>query len=112
MNGVSFSMDQDRMTAVAQLWKAHRDAAFPARLRSTDVAGIEMVLLDADVAGCVSAWLDNGDMDDRRRECLVNRERDLARVVPELSGYEASYYQRLLDMTVMVLGTRGDSTSG
>jgi hypothetical protein len=48
----------DRMTAVARLREAHGDAAFPDRLRSADIAGVEMVMLDADVAACVGIWPD------------------------------------------------------
>lgn len=105
-------MDQDRLTAVAELWKAHREAAFPGRLRGTDVAGVEMVMLDSDVVGCVSTWLDNGGaVEDRWWDVLATCERQLERVVPELSGYEASYYRRLLDMTALVLDTASGSPS-
>jgi hypothetical protein len=97
-------MDQHRMTVAAEVWKAHRDAAFPGRLRSADIAGVDIVMLDADVAGCVSSWLDNGGaIDDRRWDILASCERDLERVVPQLSGYEADYCQRLLDMTAVIL---------
>ena len=105
MIGVPLSME-DRMTAVARLWEAHSEAPFPSRLTSVDVAGVEMVMLDADVAGCVSTWLNNGgNIDDRWWAVLATRERQLERVVPKLSDREAAYYQRLLDMTVLVLGS-------
>ncbi|GAB7051354.1 hypothetical protein [Catenuloplanes indicus] len=106
-------MKNDRMTGMARLWTAHRDAAFPDRLRSVDIAGIEMVMLDADVAGCISTWLnDGGNIDDRWWDVLAARERDLERVVPELSGDEAAYFQRLLDMTVSVLDSSGELPPG
>ncbi len=106
-------MKNDRMSGVASLWEAHRNAAFPGRLRSVDIAGVEMVMLDADVAGCVSAWLnDGGNIDDRWWDVLAVRERHLERVVPELSGDEAAYFQRLLDMTVLVLDSSGELRPG
>lgn len=102
----------DRMTAVAELWKAHSSAAFPGRLRTVDIAGVEMVMLDEDVAGCVGIWLSHGcSIDDRRWEALATRGRQLTRVLPELSGDEAVYYQRLLDMTVLLLDSRSDPPS-
>lgn len=92
------------MTAVAELWQQHRSALFPGRLRSIDIAGIEMVTLDSDVAGCVSVWLENGGtIDDRRWDVLASCERRLELVVPELAGYEAVYCRRLLDLTMLIL---------
>lgn len=47
-------MAEDRLAAVARLREAHLQAPFPRRLYGEDVAGVEMVMLDSDVAGCVS----------------------------------------------------------
>ncbi|WP_203861671.1 hypothetical protein [Plantactinospora mayteni] len=36
-------------------WAHHgAQTAFPARLMAVDIAGVEMVMLDADAAGCIS----------------------------------------------------------
>lgn len=97
-------MPGDRVTAVTELWKAHREAAFPGRLRGEDVVGVELVMLDSDVASCIMSWLNNGgEIDDQRWNILAACEQDLDRVIPELAGHEASYYRRLLDMAVLVL---------
>ncbi|MBM2620641.1 hypothetical protein JIG36_34590 [Actinoplanes sp. LDG1-06] len=97
-------MNDDRSVAVTRLWDAHLGTPFPGRLRSVDVAGVTMVLLDADVAGCVTTWLDNGGtLDERRWDTLATCELHLERVLPELSGAEAAYFQRLHDMAVLVL---------
>ena len=99
-------MDDDRMATVARLWQAHCGAPFPDRLKSADVVGIEMVTLDADVSGCVSAWLKGGgSIDPRRWGILASRERELQRVVPALSGHEAAYCRRLLSLTELVLAS-------
>ncbi|WP_346173532.1 hypothetical protein [Streptomyces cuspidosporus] len=45
---------------VARLWQEHLLAAFPADLRGAELAGVDMALLDASIAGCVSTWKDNG----------------------------------------------------
>ncbi|MEU8610458.1 hypothetical protein AB0C29_20970 [Actinoplanes sp. NPDC048791] len=97
---------QDRMSAAAELWKTHCHTGFPGWLRSTDVAGVEMALLDADVAGCISSWLNNdGLLSDRRWAVLAGGERQLVHVLPELSGDEAAYCQRLLDMTELAMNS-------
>lgn len=109
MSGMVLSMKKDRTTVVSKLWRRHCKAAFPDRLRSVEIADIDMVMLDADVAGCICTWLDHGgSIDGRRRDVLAACERQLARVVPELSGYEAEYYERLLDMTVLILDVPRD----
>lgn len=96
--------EDDPLSVVKQLWNAHYAAAFPRRWRGVDVAGVEMVSLDSSVAGCVSVWLENsGTLDDRRWDTLATCEQQLGRVLPKLSGAEATYAQRLLDMTVHVL---------
>ncbi|MEH0841443.1 hypothetical protein V6U81_03485 [Micromonospora sp. CPCC 205711] len=80
-------MTEDRITAVAELWEAHQQSPFPGRLRGMDVAGVEMVMLDADVAGGVMSWLHNGgDIDDQRWGQLAACEEQLALVIPELAG--------------------------
>jgi hypothetical protein len=79
---------------------------------AVDIAGVEMVMLDVDAAGCISTWLINsGDLNDWWWDVLAAREQDLARVLPQLAGYEASYYQRLLDMKALVLGPPDDFDS-
>ncbi|WP_370949671.1 hypothetical protein AB5J62_19475 [Amycolatopsis sp. cg5] len=94
----------DRLAAVTTLFDAHLKAPFPGRWRGADVAGFDMVMLDAGPAGCVSVWLERqGLLDDWRWNVLAECEQRLVRVIPELDAYGREYYQRLLDMTVLVL---------
>jgi hypothetical protein len=82
-------------------------------LRGVDFEGVDMVLLDADVAGCVSTWLDrNGSLDDWRRGVLTVCRDRLSRVLQGLDGDDAVYYRRLQDMAVLVLDTPGRSATG
>jgi hypothetical protein len=94
----------DRRAAVTTLFEAHRKAPFPSRWRGADVEGIDMVMLDATAAGCASAWLEQQSLvDDQRWDVLAECEQRLIRVIPELDACGREYYQRLLDMTVLVL---------
>lgn len=52
--------------SVQRLWDEHCDAPFPARLGGQEIAGVEMVMLDADIAGCVQTWLANKGQLDKR----------------------------------------------
>lgn len=51
--------------ALARLWDAHRDAAFPAQMRGREIAGHDMGLPDATLAGCLSSAL-CGPLDPQR----------------------------------------------
>ena len=58
--------------SVQRLWDEHRATPFPARLRGAEVAGVDMVMLDADIAGRVASWLGNdGRIDEERKAVLV-----------------------------------------
>lgn len=96
----------EQVEAVARLWDAHLRAEFPAQLRGAELAGADMVLLDADVAGCVSTWLQTrGHLDDWRTGLLMQCVNDLDRVLPLLAGAGAfAYYERLRVMAVAALG--------
>ncbi|MET9262697.1 hypothetical protein [Amycolatopsis sp. NPDC004079] len=94
----------DRLATVTTLFEAHRKAPFPRRWRGTDVAAVDTVMLDENSSGCISTWLQRqGLLDDRRWNILAECEQQLIRVIPELDAYGREYYQRLLDMTVLVL---------
>lgn len=95
---------KDRLAAVTALFEVHVKAPFPSRLRGADVAGFDMVMLDADPTGCISTWLQRqGLLDDWRWNVLAECEQRLVRVIPVLDAYGREYYQRLLDMTVLTL---------
>lgn len=68
--------------------------------------GIDLVMLDATAAGCLSVWLEQqGLADDRGSAVLAECEQRLNRVIPRLDAHGREYYQQLLDMTVLVLET-------
>lgn len=103
----------ERLAAVAALYEVHRNAHFPSRWRGADVAGFDMVMLDAFPVGCISVWLAHaGVLDDRRWNILAEYEQQLLRVIPELDEYGREFYQRLLDMAQLVLEADSPSSSG
>jgi hypothetical protein len=102
----------DRLAAVAALYEGHTNAPFPSRWRGADVAEFDMIMLDADPSGCISVWLKrHGVLDDWRWNILAECEQQLLRVIPELDEYARVYYQRILDMAVLVLEADYSSTS-
>ncbi|MFF9817756.1 hypothetical protein [Streptomyces sp. NPDC014006] len=97
------SRENEHRAVVARLWQEHLDAKFPAGLRGAELMGIDMVMLDADVAGCVSAWRANSSaLDPNRRRILHNCIADLDMVLPVLTTAEDfRYYQRLRHLAVL-----------
>ncbi|KKK05318.1 hypothetical protein LQ51_14810 [Micromonospora sp. HK10] len=99
----------ERERLVTELWQEHLRAPFPDRLREADVAGVSMVLLDADLAGCVSVWRSaGGTKDDGRLRILERRLGDLDQVLDLLGDPdEATYCRRLGRLARLVAGATG-----
>lgn len=100
--------ETEKLDAVGRLWDAHLRADFPPYLRGAELLGIDMVLLDAEVAGCVSSWLHGrGHLDEERRRILACSVADLNNVLPILADHQVgayAYYGRLRAMAVATLG--------
>ncbi|MFE2579609.1 hypothetical protein [Streptomyces sp. NPDC059378] len=80
---------------LAVLWQAHRRAPYPESFRGVDIEGVELILVDADVAAVVRRELDGG-LDDRCIAYLWARIADLDKVVPLINEeYCASYFAGL-----------------
>lgn len=83
---------------LARLWEGHLRALFPDGFRGVDFDGVDLVLLDADVAGLVQREL-NGGLDDRGIASLWGCIADLDKIVPLINEeYCASYFTKLRTM--------------
>ncbi|CAK7283688.1 hypothetical protein [Streptomyces misionensis] len=108
-------MDEaERLRDVSRLWEEHRRAVFPADARGAEPAGIDLVLLDATVAGCVSGWLDGGgSLDAERGRILRDAVTDLGRVLPEITGADGSrYFRHLRRLAALVSAASPGATLG
>ncbi|MFB7618355.1 hypothetical protein [Kitasatospora sp. NPDC056181] len=92
---VNRAQPEDRLTL---LWEEHRRAPYPDGFRGIDIEGVELILVDADVAGLVRRELDGG-LDDGGIAVLWACIADLDKVVPLIeSEYCASYFAKLRAM--------------
>ncbi|MGW5641111.1 hypothetical protein [Streptomyces sp. NPDC003832] len=83
---------------LAHLWEDHLRALFPDGFRGVDFDGVDLVLLDADVAGLVQKEL-NGGLDDLGIANLWACITDLDKIVPLINEeYCASYFTKLRTM--------------
>lgn len=89
---------------VASAWNRRASSPFPRRLLGEEIAGVDLVMLDADIAGCVDTWRGNrGRLDEWRRRMLQDRVGDLELVLPHLDeDDELSYFRMLRDLALSV----------
>jgi len=88
---------------IAKLWKEHLSAPFPKDYRGKDVDGIDFVMLDADVAGCVDTFVSRGKLNLYQTAVLGLCYRDLNVVMPDLNEEGKVYYGRLERLAELVL---------
>ena len=90
---------------VRGLQQNHIDRAFPPRLRGEVINGVDMVMVDADIAGCVQVWLDSSaNLDAARIGILRTCREEVERVLTILTDpVEREYYTVLRDLANAVL---------
>jgi hypothetical protein len=89
----------------SQPWAEHLEAPFPTRRRGEEIAGVDLVMLDADVAGCVQTWMSNSfRLDEPHRGWLARCLGDLDRALPLMDdGAERDYFERLRRLARLAL---------
>lgn len=94
----------DARDQVQRWWREHLAAPFPQRLREDLVAGVDMVVLDAAIAGYVMAWLggerQGGESVQPLRRLMVEADVALSHLVePD----EVVYVRRLRQMAAAII---------
>lgn len=90
-------------TLIEELWREHESANFPQDYRGKDVNGVDLVMLDADVAGCVDTFLSRGNLNLYQTAVLGLCYRNLTFLIPILSEEGRVYYWRLERLAELVL---------
>jgi len=89
---------------VEKLWQEHEASGFPSGLRGRDVAGVDFVMLDADVAGCVSTFLHRKHVLDQWRTALLGLALgNIERLLPQFGPAQREYFERLATLARLVL---------
>lgn len=98
-------MDDPLRDEVRRLRQEHVDQPFPPRLRGEVIEGVDMVMVDADIAGCVQVWLGSSSNLDSAWIGILRTCRDeVERVLPSLTEpVERQYYAVLRDLANAVL---------
>jgi hypothetical protein len=81
------------------LYQQHLGRKFPKGPGGEEIDGIDLVLLGADTAGCISTFFGSRGtvlkLDPERTKILKSLCADLERVVPRLSGEAQDYFTEL-----------------
>ncbi len=88
---------------IFRVWVRLRQKLFPSNCSGVDVRGIDLVMLDSDVAGCVSTFLTRGQLDQRQKEYLYFCDECLDVVNRELQAYEGWYFRQLKALTSAII---------
>lgn len=101
-------MTSPRRRPVERLWAAHLARPFPPDLRGVEVGGVDVVVLDSEIAGCVSTWLSSGRLDGGRHSVLAQCMDEAYRVARLLvDSTDAAYFQNLGNLADAVLASDG-----
>jgi hypothetical protein len=90
---------------IGELWQEHLAAPFPNGFRGKDVDGIDFVILDADIAGCVETFVRRGTLSLFQAAALGISYRNVSYVIPILNEEGAAYFWRLERLAELILKT-------
>jgi hypothetical protein len=88
---------------IAALWEEHLNTSFPADYAGKDVNGIDFTMLDANIAGCVSSFVDAGNLNLYQTAMLGLSYRDTDFILPILNEEGTAYFRRLGRLAELVL---------
>ncbi|WP_392667353.1 hypothetical protein [Streptomyces sp. LN785] len=89
---------------LSRLWEEHMREPFPPHMRGREIDGEDMVLLDADTAGCVLSSL-SGPLDEKRHRILLIRLAAVEKVLPSIEDEDGAieYYERVREMAAVAV---------
>ena len=89
---------------ILELWQEHSASSFPKGYGGKEINGIDLSLLDAEIAGCIHRYVHNsGELDHRHIEILRKSLTDLNTIVLLLNSEELMYFNRLRNLAILVL---------
>lgn len=100
------------MSAEKQLWRKHLESPFPTRCYEEVVLGVDLVQIDAFVAGCAMSVIEEGRTIEPGHVEIMNQCREgLATTLRSLEGEEKEYFMRVDQLAeVAISAHKGEST--
>lgn len=85
-------------------WAAHRGSAFPPKTAGKVIDGIDLVLFDAELAGCIDAFVEHYCLKPGTRKILESSREDLRNIAPQLDPLARTYFERLENIISRIIG--------
>jgi len=98
-------MNEINLDSISKMWDTHLCNKFPPELEGEEINGIDLVMLDADIAGCVHSIL-------KKQPCAIPIWKcavlgicfaEASMVCLKLSGESLHYFEYLKNMAQMAL---------
>jgi hypothetical protein len=101
-------MEDAERDEVSGLWERHLGREFPADFRGEEVDGVDLVMLDADAAGCIETWLgSSSNLDAAGIQMLPVLGSELDRALPALRDTAGrDYFASLRGVVVQMLAAQ------
>lgn len=89
---------------IVRAWVALRGSGFPPETAGKVIDGIDLVLFDAELAGCIDAFAKNYSLKPSTRISLASAGGDLRKIIPQLNPAARPYFEELDNMTTRIIG--------
>jgi hypothetical protein len=91
------------IAALQKLWNEfYREKKYPRACRDV-IDGVHLVLLDADLAGCITTFLSRKSLDSERLYVLKEGQMVLQNVLPKLPDDGKIYFSKLNEIALLAL---------
>lgn len=95
---MNFEEWNDEMQTLVQRWERWMNKPYPSGWGGVNIAGCELVLVDADIAMLIKAAVEKGPLRRQSAEELSRLLESLHRALPFISGSAAEYFGELAEI--------------
>jgi hypothetical protein len=93
------------MDQLFKLWEIHQNASWPESLGTVEG---ELMMLDTVIAGCVTYFFEEAQLDAQRVGILQDSLSDLENLMPDVPDHAVGYFDRLRTLGSTILDTFSD----
>ncbi len=96
------------MDQLSNLWEIHQNASWPKALGTLEG---ELMMLDTVIAGCITYFFEEAQLDAQRIGILQDTLSDLENLMSEVPDHAREYFDRLRTLGSIILGSPSPQSS-